>query len=427
MQVSVEKTGDLERRMTVQVPEDSIEGQINSRLGELRRQVRLKGFRPGKVPMNVIRQRYGQQIRQEVLQEVMQASLQEAIGQQGLRVAGVTRIEPRPGSEDSGLEFTAELEVFPDLPEMDLSGLEIERLEAEVAESDVDDMIQTLREQRRKWRPAERPSEAGDRVRAEYVAMLGEQRVPEAGRHEIAPVLGASSHFPALDEALTGVEPGDEKTLELSFPDDYRDAALAGNTAEVSLKVSAVETSSMPEVDDDFAASFGVEGGVDQLRQDVRRNLERELRNATGNRLKQAVTDGLLEQFSELKIPDSAIVQEARQLQSQVQQQSGQDEPLPLEQFRESAEKRVRLGLVMGELARHHAVSVDEARIQQKIEELADTYEQPAQVIELYRSNEQLMDSVRNMVLEEQVVELVIDKAAVNSRSVSFKEAMEQA
>ncbi|NDY97084.1 trigger factor [Wenzhouxiangella limi] len=426
MQVSVEKTGDLERRMTVQVPGDDITSKVNSRLSELRRQVRLKGFRPGKVPLNVVRQRYGKQVREEVLGQVMESSLQEAIGQEEMRVAGVSRLEPASGPDFEGdFEFIAELEVFPEMPEIEIADLAFERPVAEVADSDVDDMIDTLRQQRREWETVERPAAMDDRVRLTYVADAEGERVPEVGHHELAPTLGNMTTFPQLEEALTGMSAGESKEVELTFPEDYRYQALAGKTAKVELSVQEVQASEMPEVDDAFADSFGVDGGVEQLRADVRRNLERELRQAVTNRLKTAVTDALSEKYADLALPRSSVTQEARQMVQQMQQQSGQQADLPLEQFMPMAERRLRLGLLMGELARQNEISIDQGRVQQKLEEVADTYEDPSQIIEIYRADKNLMDQLENLVLEEQVIDLVLDKAEVADKTMSFKEALE--
>jgi trigger factor len=428
MQVSVEKTGDLERRMTIQVPADDIDTQVSGRLNELRGQVRLKGFRPGKVPMNVIRQRYGKQVREEVLSQLMQSSLESAIGEQKLRVAGVTRLEPSPEAAEGGFEFTAHVEVFPEVPELDVDGMAIERPEAEIVATDVDDMIETLREQRRRWFDAERPAADGDRVRLAYVAELDGQRIPEQGKHELAPTLGALESFPALQDALTGMSAGESKSLELTFPDNYRHQALAGKTASVELEAKAVEASELPEVDDEFAKAFGIEGGVEQLRADVERNLNRELRAAVTNRVKKAVTEALLERFGDLPLPSSSIQQEARQMQAQIHQQNGgQGNPPPLDMFQETAERRLRLGLLFGEYARQNDIQIDADRVQSKLEEVAETYENPAQIIEIYRSDERLMDQLENMALEEQVVDAILAKAKVETKAMSFKEVMEQA
>lgn len=426
MQVSVEKTGDLERRMTVQVPGDSITSQVSSRLDELRRQVRLKGFRPGKVPMNVVRQRYGKQVREEVLGQVMESSLQQAIGQEKLRVAGVSRLQPSSGIDFEGdFEFIAEIEVFPELPEIDVAELSFVRPLAEVTEADVDDMIDTLREQRREWETVERAAADGDRVRLAYVADLDGERVPSQGQHELSPTLGKMKSFPDLEAALLGMSASDTKSVELSFPADYRYKALAGKTAKVELTVKAVEGSELPEVNDEFAAEFGVAGGVEQMRKDVRRNLERELRQGVTSRLKNAVAERLHERFADIQLPRSSVVREARLIAQQYAEQIGQNQAPPIEQFAGTAEKRLRLGLLMAELARQHELRIDPARVQQRLEEIAETYEDPAQIIEIYRNDARLMDQLENLVLEEQVTELVLAKAQVTEKQMSFKEALE--
>jgi trigger factor len=424
MQVSVEKTGDLGRKLVVELPSDSIDGQISGRLNELRRSVRLKGFRPGKVPMNVVKQRYGQQVREEVLQQVMQSSLQDAIRQQELRVAGVSSIQPGEDAEAT-FRFTAEVEVFPELPEIEVSGLAIERPVVEIEDTDVDDMIQTLREQRREWKDAERASESGDRVKIEFHAEVDGERIPESGTRQVQPVIGGGALFEGFEEALTGVSVDEEKTVELAFPEDFRDETLAGRTADVTIKVLAIQTSDLPDADDEFAKSFGVDGGMEQMRTDVRRNLERELRQARTNRLKKVVTDGLAEEYKDFALPETAIRQELGQMRAQLKQQYGQDVPVPDEQLRPGAERRVRLGFLLAEIARQHSLDIDDARVEQHINDIADTYENPAQVVELYSSNPQLTDQVRNLVLEEQVVEWVLDNAKVADKSMSFKELME--
>jgi trigger factor len=426
MQVSVENIGDLERRMTVQVPSDEIDSQVTGRLNQLRREVRLKGFRPGKVPMNVIRQRYGQQVRDEVRQQTIQTRLQDAIGENDLRVAGVTRLEPQPEA-DGHFRFIADLEVFPELPPIKVEGIEISKPEAEVQESDVDDMIETLRQQKRTWSRVDRAAQAGDRVRASYVADLDGTTVPEEGRHEISAILGQSENFKALDEALAGVKEGDSKSVELSFPGNYRHSELAGKTAQVELEIASVEASELPEVNDDFARDFGIEEGVDKLRADVRRNLERELRQAVTNRIKKAVTDGLLASYGDLPLPASSIQQEARQMASQMQQQmGGQGGKLTPEMFKVQAEKRLRLGLLFGEFARQNEISIDPERVDAKLSEVAETYENPAQIIEIYRSDERLMDQLENLALEEQVIDTILQNAKVSSETMTFKKAMEQ-
>ncbi len=423
----MEKTGDLGRRLTVDVPAEKIDEKVSGRLAELRGQVRLKGFRPGKVPLNVIRQRYGAQVRQEVLQEAMQGALQEAIEAQELRVAGVSSVSPQEGEsgEEGQFRFVAEVEVFPEIPEIDASGIEIERPVVEVVDQDVDDMIQTLREQRRNWSEAARPAAEGDRVSIQFHAVAGDDRIPESGESTLQPVVGSGALFDEFDQALIGLESGAEKSVELEFPEDFGNPDLAGKKAEVNLRVTAVEASDMPEADDAFAAAFGIEGGMEQMRADVRRNLERELRGARVSRLKKRVTDALAERYSEFSLPDAAVNQELQQMQAQLKQQYGDQISLPEDQLRPGAERRVRLGFLLAEIARQHDMTVDPERVQAQIGEIADTYDNPAEVIELYRQNPQMMSQIENSVLEEQVVDWVLAHASVSDREMSFKELMD--
>lgn len=425
----MEKTGDLGRRLTVELPADQIDQKVSGRLDELRRQVRLKGFRPGKVPLNVVRQRYGAQVRQEVLQEAMQTGLQEAISEQELRVAGVSSMNPDDDGDGEAFRFVAEVELFPELPGINVSDLEIERPVVEIGESDIDDMIQTLREQRRSWSDAGRPAAAGDRVSMEFHALAkdgdDDTRIPETGEHKLQPVLGSGALFEGFEQALTGLEAGAEKTVELEFPEDFGDPQLAGKTAEVSLTVSAVEASELPEADDEFAREFGIEGGMEQMRIDVRKNLEREMRGARTNRLKKAVTDGLADRYADFSLPESAVRQELQQMQAQLRQQYGEQANLPEEQLRPGAERRVRLGFLLAEIARQHDLQIDPQRVEARIGEIAETYENPSEVIELYHQNQQLMGQIENAVLEEQVVDWVLDNAEVSDKETTFKQLME--
>lgn len=427
MQVSMEKTGDLGRRLTVEVPGNEIDKKIMSRLGELRGQVRLKGFRPGKVPMNVVRQRYGAQVRQEVQQEAMQGALQEAIREQSLRIAGVASLAPEEDGADDSFRFTAEVEVYPELEGLDVSSVEIERPIVEIAEQDIDDMIQTLREQRRNWSNVDRPAAEGDRVSLDYHVENDGMRVPGEGESSIQPVLGSGALFDAFEQIITGLSAGDRKESELEFPEDFPEAALAGGTGTVTLEVKAVEGSDMPEVDDEFAASFGIDGGVEQMRADVRRNLEREMRTARVNHLKRAVSDKLAEQFKEFPLPETAIQQELQQMMGQLRQQYGEQIQIPEDQIRPGAERRVRLGFIMAEIARQNEIEIESGRVENYISDIADTYENPAEVIEVYRNNPQLNSQAENAVLEEQVIDWVLDNAKVTETEFTFKQLMEAA
>lgn len=429
MQVSVENTGALERRLTVQIPAEDIQSKVDDRLRELSKQVRIKGFRPGKVPMNVVRQRYGKQVRQEIVNEAMQHGIQHAIQSQELRPASMPRLEPLSEQEpEKDLEFSAVVEVYPEFENVDISELEVERPEAEVTESDVDDMLETLREQRTKWKEVKRKPGEGDQVLVEYVAQTEEGRVPPRGKQRLAIIMGDSG-MESLEGAVASLEPGDKSEARLSFPEDYREQALAGKEADVELAVVKVSESEVPEVDEAFIKSFGIESGDrDELRKEIRANLERELKQARTSLIKVELINRLIDAHPELEVPESMVRNEAENMAAQA---SGDREEGPsqeqVERFLEHARRRVRGGLIMSELARQNGIRIDGARVRETIDTVAETYEQPDEVRQMYFGNQHLLQQVENAVLEEQVVDWVMEHAKVAPRSMSFKDVIEGA
>lgn len=426
MQVSVENAGGLERRVTVQIPEAEIQGKVDSRLQEISKQAKIKGFRPGRVPMSVIRQRYGKQVRMEVANEAIQNSLQQAIRDEKLRPASTPQVREVPAGLNKGdLSFTAVLEVFPEFGVLDVSAMEIEKPDAEVTAADVDEMLNTLRDQRRTWKPVERAAQSGDQVQFEYVANTSEGRVPEQGHQRLAILLGASG-FAGLEAALTGLKANDEASADLEFPENFREPALAGKKASVELKVSAVSEVFRPEVDEEFVRSFGVaDGTVETLRTEIKANLERELRQAVTSILKMNIIDALVKTSPNLALPESIVRQEAASLAGRAAAQAGR-EPAPEDavSFMDKAAERVRGGLLLGELARQNKVRIDRAKVRQAVETIAQTYESPAEVVQLYYSNEQLMSQVENTVLEEQVVDWVLEHAKVARKEMKFQDVI---
>jgi len=429
MQVSVENTSALERRLTVQIPAEDIQGKVDDRLRELSKQVRIKGFRPGKVPMNVIRQRYGKQVRQEIVSEAMQHGLQEAIQTQDLRPASMPRIEPLDDSKpEDDLEFFAVLEVYPELETVDVSELEVERPEADVTDEDIDDMLETLRKQRMKWEPVDRSPEEDDQVLVEYVAQTDEGRVPPKGHQRLAIIVGDSG-FESLEKAVAESKSGDTIETELMFPDDYREPALAGRAAEVKLDIKSISKASMPEVDEAFIKSFGVESGdIAELRQEIRANLERELRQARTSLVKVNLINGLIDSHPDLAVPESMVRNEAASMATQSGGTQGESpEPEQIEANMDAARRRVRGGLLMSELARQNGIRIDGARVRETIDTVAETYEEPDEVRQLYFGNQQLLQQVENAVLEEQVVDWVMEHAKVLPKPMAFKEVIEGA
>jgi trigger factor len=426
MQVSVENAGGLERRLTVHVPGDEIQGRVDSKLKELSKEVRIKGFRPGRVPMSVVRQRYGKQVRLDIVNETMQQSLQQAFRDEDLRPASPPRVDASPKSLEGGdLEFTAVIEVYPEIGAIDVAGLSIARPDAEVTETDVDDMLETLREQRKTWEEVDRKAESGDRVVIEYAAESEAGRVPAEGEQRSALVLGDSG-FEELEKAVARLAPGEQKKVKLEFPENFREPALAGSEAETELKLVSVAVGKLPEVDQEFIMSFGVEDGtLEALRQEIRGNLERELRQATSSVLKAALIEELLNARPDLEVPEGMVSDEATAMAAQAtQSQDGMPDAQVVQAFMDPARRRVRAGLLLGELAQQNQIRTDAGKVREAIETIAGTYEQPAEVMQLYYGNPQLMQQVESSVLEGQVVDWVLENAKVTPKAMTFKDVI---
>jgi trigger factor len=426
MEVSVENTGGLERRLNVLVPESEITDKVDLKLNELKKQVKVKGFRPGRVPINVVRQRYGKQVRQDIVNETMQASMQQAIQQESLRPASMPRVDVEPQGLDKGdLAFSAVMEVYPELETINATSLEIERPECDVGDDDVETMLQTLREQRKQWNPVERGAQAGDQAVIEYVAETEEGRVPAEGKQGLTIIMGESG-FEELETAIEGIPAGEEKTVELEFPADYREAALAGKKVTAELKLVSLSEGSLPEVDEEFIKSFGIEDGSDEsLLTEIRGNLERELAHASKTLMKTRLIDELVKAVPDLELPSSVVLNEARNMASQALGAEGkQPDDAVVELFREPAEGRVRGSLLMGALAQQNNIRIDAAMVREAIETIANTYEDPAEVMQMYYGNQQILQQVENVVLEDQVVDWVLENAKVTSREMTFQEVI---
>ena len=433
MQVSVENTGGLERKLTVQLPGDEIDSKVNNKLRELSKTVRIKGFRPGRVPMSVVRQRYGKAARQEIVGETIQASLQRAIADENLRVASRPRLESAPEDLANGdVEFSAVVEVYPEVGAIDAAALEVERPEATVTEDDVDDMLKTLREQRQTWEEVERTAEEGDQVIMDFAAEGDAGRVPAEGTKRMRVVLGKSG-FDKLEKALAKIPAGESKKVTLEFPEGFNESALAGKKAKAELAVVRVSQPKLPEVDEEFIKSFGIESGeLEELRTEIRGNLERELKNASTTLIKTSLVDQLIQAVPDLEVPQGVVRDEAASMAAQLLSQQGQEPDQSLVQqlagsFVEPAEKRVRAGLLLGELAQQNDIRVDSNKVRQAIESVASTYEEPSEVIQLYYGNPNLLQQVESSVLEEQVVDWALENAKVTPKEMSFQDVIARA
>ena len=429
MQVTVENSGGLQRRLKVQVPGEEVQAKIDARLREIGKTAKLKGFRPGRVPMAVLKQRYGPSVRNEVVNQTLQRSLYQAIEQEALRPASnpvIEDIQDLKGAQD--FEFTATIEVYPEVPHIDASGIAVTRPGTDVTESDVDDMLQTLREQRQSWVETDRAPAEGDQVVFDFSAETGDGRFPASGERRMALVLGTTP-LDKLEKALTKLAPNEEAGVKQAFPDDFTEPALAGKKARVKLKLLQVQERRLPEVDEEFIRSFSVASGtMDDMRREVRNNLEREMQGARVTFLKMQILDALLAAHSDLEVPEAMVRGEAENLVRQQAQRREEEPDLSrADGFMEVARKRVKSALLLSEVARQNDILVDGARVRRAIESIADTYEQSREVVQMYYNNPELLAAVENSVLEEQVVDWVLDHAKVTDKPMQFKELIDSA
>lgn len=430
MQVSVETTSSIERRMTVGVPAERIETEVNKRLQQTARRAKIPGFRPGKVPMNIIRQRYEDSARQEVLGDLIQSSFYEAVVQEKLNPAGAPSVEPKAFEKGLALEYVATFEVFPEFEVTGLESIAVERLQAEVSDADVDNMLDILRKQNTRFEVVERAAENGDQLNIDFVGTVDGEVFAGGSAKGTPLVLGSGRMIPGFEEGLVGAKAGEERVLSVTFPEDYQNLDLAGKAAEFAVTVNSVAAPQLPELNDDFFALFGVkEGGLEGFRAEVRKNMERELRQAIKSKVKSQVMDGLLAANS-VEVPKALVGNEVNRLRVQaVQQFGGSIDPqqLPAELFEEQAKRRVQLGLLVAEVVKQFEIKADEERVRALIEEMAAAYQEPEQVVAWYYKNAQQLDEVRSVVLEEQVVDTVLQKANVTDKQVSYEEAVKPA
>lgn len=428
MQVTVERNQGLERTVKVEIPASRIDDAVSERLQRLQRSVKLDGFRPGKVPQRVVRNRFGRQVRQEVLGELIQSTFQEAVSQESLQPAGQPRIEPQDEAVEEGdFSYQATFEVYPEIELAPLSELQVERPVAEVTEADIDAMLETLRRQRQVYEAVERPAASGDRVVVDFAGRIDGEAF-EGGSGENTPVdLGSGRMIEGFEEQLEGATAGETREVSVTFPEDYGSTELAGREAVFDVTVKEVQAGRLPGVDAEFIRGFGIDSGsLDEMRDSLRRNMERELRQALRTRIKQQVMDGLRAQ-NPVDVPEALVEEETGRLRQQMKQQLGDQanaDALPGELFREEAHKRAHLGLILQELVRQAELKPDPERVQAQLDDLASSYEQPEQVIQYYRQNPQMMQGVEAMAVEEQLVDHVLEQAQVTDTETSFDAIM---
>jgi trigger factor len=427
MQVSVESIGKLERRMQVQVPAERVSQEIAARLKNISRTARLNGFRPGKAPLKVIRQQFGSQIHREVIGELLQSSYAEAVTQKQLTPAGSPRIEPQSIDEGGDLKYTATFEVFPEVVLQPMESLEVERVTAEVTESDIDAMIERLRKQQMKYSAVNRAAANGDKVTVDFEGAIDGVTFAGGKGENIAIVLGEGRMLPELEQGLIGAAPGEKRSVTVNFPADYRAAELAGKSAVFATEVKSVEEPVLPEIDEEFCKAFGVsEGGLPKLREDVAANMRRELEQALRNRNKAAVMEKLYA-ANPTEVPNVLIEGQIRDMQVEAMRRAGTKDAAqapPREPFIEPARRRVALGLLLNDVIRKENLVVDRARVNERLDEMVSAYGDAGAMKRAYMQNAEAMRQVESLALEDQAVDWILEHAKVHEVKSTFKQLM---
>ncbi len=424
MQVSLSARGVLERRLEVAVPAAEVTQEFEQRLKRVARSARLKGFRPGKAPLPVVRKQFGEQVHAEVIDHLIRSSLAQALREQNLTPAGGPRIEPiaiAPGAE---LKFAAVFEIMPEVQVKSPEGTEISRPSAEVTEADIDAMIESMRRQRAQFSPVDRPAQETDRVTVDYTGLMDGKPFEGGDAQDVTLVLGNKQNRPELESALTGARVGETRAVGVTFPADMSNATLAGKSAELSVSVKQVEAQSLPEVDAAFCGSFGIEeGSIETLRAEVRKSMERELTDLVHGRLRAQVLDALYAQ-NPLEVPRTLIDEQVQQMQLDAARNMGVREASqlpPREPFEEPARRRAALGLILGQIIRSEGLQPDRQRVEERLEELASNYPNPQEARSAYRRSAEAMRQIESAALEEQVIEWFVARAAVREQPMTFQ------
>ncbi len=426
MHVTVESTGALERKLRVELPVERIESEVDTRLKSVGKTVKIKGFRPGKVPPKVVRQRYGKQIRAEVLADLMQKSYTDAVTQENLHPAGAPTIE-QEDEDGKSFAYVATLEVMPEVKLRNLDKIKVEKPDVSIEDSDVDAMIDKLRQQKAEWVEVDRASASGDRVVCDFTGVLKGENIEGGEGTNVPVVLGQGQMLPDFEKGLTGIKAGADKSFKVRFPKDYHAEDLQGQKVEFTVHAHSVEEMVLPPADDELARMFNVEkGGLAQFRADVRENMQREADQKVKNDLREQVMNGLLE-ANPLEIPRTLKQQEMHSMQHEAMRRLGiedHDKAPPLENFAESADRRVRLGLLIRQVIADQDLRLDEPRLRAHVEEMCASYENSEDMVNMYMGNPQVVQQVEPMVLEQIAIDWLLEHGKVKSRRVSFTEYM---
>ncbi|MDM3591890.1 trigger factor [Proteus mirabilis] len=430
MQVSVETTQGLGRRVTITVPAADIQKAVDSELKKAAKTVRIDGFRKGHVPMSMVKQRYGMSILNDVLGDLMQRNFINAIIENKVNPVGAPDYKPEQYKEGEDFVYSVEFEVFPEIELKDLESIEVVKPIVTVKDEDVDNMLETLRKQQAEWKDKAGEVAAEDRVTVDFNGSIDGEEFEGGKAEDFVLAMGQGRMIPGFEEGLIGHKAGEEFTIDVTFPEDYHAENLKGKKAQFAINLKKVEERELPELTEEFIKRFGIaDGSVDGLRAEVRKNMERELKNAIRTRVKSQVIDGLVK-ANEVDVPAAAVDSEIEVLQRQAAQRFDGDEKqalqLPRELFEEQAKRRVIVGLLLGEVINSNELKAEDERVKALIDEMASAYEDPSEVVEFYNKNEQLMNNIRNLALEEQAVEKILATAKVTEKETNFTELMNE-
>lgn len=430
MEISVEATTDVERKMTIAVPCQEVDAAVKARLLEAARSMKMNGFRKGKIPLKVIKNRFGKGVRQEVVGELMNRSYYEALTKESIRPVGQPIIEATQMEEGEDLKFTAVFEVYPDVILPDFTRMSLEKLVADVEEENIDKMVETLREQRQTWKEVDRASKDGDMLNIDYLGRSQGEAFQGGEAKGSNLVLGSQRMIPGFEEGLIGAKAGDTVVLKLSFPDNYHNKELAGQETEFDVVINNVSEQEKPELDEKFFAEFGVEeGGEEAFRKEISENMKREMKNSSRKKLKNQVVDALIE-LCEVSAPQALIDDEVIKIRNQTLQQMGGGKNidpslLPNDLFKEQASRRVISGLILGEVIIQQELKPDQSKVKEAVEEIASTYESPDEVINWYYGNKEQLATVETSVLEDQVFDYILDQAEITENKVTYEEVIQ--
>jgi trigger factor len=425
MQVSLTATGGLERRLEVAVPATEVASEVEQRLKSISRTARLKGFRPGKAPITVVRKQFGDQVHQEVVTDLMRSSFAEALSQEKLTPAGGPRIEPitlGPGTE---LKYAAVFEVLPEIKVKSFESTPIERPTADVTENDVTAMIESMRRQRPVFTTVERAAKDTDRVTLDFDGRIDGQPFEGGDGRDVTVIVGSRQAVAELEEGVKGASAGENRTISLSFPAENPNKSIAGKTGELQVTIKRVEDQTLPEVDEEFCRAYGVEeGGIEALRVEVRKSMERELGDVIRNRLRAQVMDAMYRENS-IEVPRSMIEEQVQRLQMDAARRMGAKEASqvpPREPFEEPGRRRAALGLLMGQIVQTEGLKIDRERVQSRLNDVIASYPNPDEARRAYLQNAEAMRQIESAVLEDQVVEWIVGHARVTDKTFTFKE-----